>query len=386
MLTKGVQLTLLMGPVVVFPAPRVVMDALESVEVKVSSSASSPKNNDSGFKLTFQFNSKSDLNQLFLIAGAQGSSPATPALRMILVASVNGTPQPLFDGVMTSIEVQPGSQGSAGTVTVLGVDLTRMMDTIDWSGLPYPALPIEGRVALICAKYALYGVIPLVIPVLFPDIPVPIESIPAQEGTDLEYIMQLARRVGYVFYVEPGPVAGTNIAYFGPEIKVGIPQPALNVDMDALTNVESLSFSLDADKGTLPVVLIQNQMTRIPIPIPIPKLNPLQPPLGALSTPIANVRVLSGTAKLKPQHALAAGVKAAAASADAVNARGSLDVVRYGHVLKARQLVGVRGVGVAFDGLYFVKSVTSTLKRGSFKQSFELSRNGIVSLTPKVLP
>ena len=232
----------------------------------------------------------------------------------------------------------------------------------------YPALPIEGRVALICAKYALYGVIPLVIPVLFPDIPMPIECLPAQEGTDLAYIQQLADDVGYVFYLEPGPVAGTNIAYFGPEIKVGIPQPALNVDMDALTNVESLRFSLDADSGLLPIVFIQNEVTRLPIPIPIPKVNPLQPPLGVLSTPIANVTALSGTAKLKPQHALAAGVAVAATAADSVSANGSLDVVRYGHVLKARQLVGVRGVGIAFDGLYFVSSVASTLKRGSVKQ------------------
>lgn len=378
MLTKGIQLTLLMGPVVVFPAPRVVMDALESVEVTTDSGAAS------GFKLTFQFSSKSDLNQLFIIAGVQGSTPTTPALRMILVVSLNGTPQPLFDGVMSSIEVTPGTTASAGMVTVFGVDLTRMMDTIDWSGLPYPALPIEGRVALICAKYALYGVIPLIIPVLFPDIPMPIESLPAQEGTDLAYIQQLAEDVGYVFYLEPGPVAGTNIAYFGPEIKVGIPQPALNVDMDALTNVESLRFSLDADRGMLPIVFIQNEVTRLPIPIPIPKVNPLQPPLGALSTPIANITPLSGTAKLKPQHALAAGVAVAATAADSVSANGSLDVVRYGHVLKARQLVGVRGVGIAFDGLYFVSSVTSTLKRGSFKQSFALTRNGIISLTPKV--
>jgi len=39
----------------------------------------------------------------------------------------------------------------------------------------------------------------------------------------------------------------------------------------------------------------------------------------------------------------------------------------------------VRGAGSAFDGLYFVKSVTSTLKRGEFKQSFQLSRNALVS-------
>jgi hypothetical protein len=47
-------------------------------------------------------------------------------------------------------------------------------------------------------------------------------------------------------------------------------------------------------------------------------------------------------------------------------------------------LVGVRGVGIAYDGLYYVSSVTSNLRRGEFKQSFELTRNGLVSITPKV--
>ena len=59
-------------------------------------------------------------------------------------------------------------------------------------------------------------------------------------------------------------------------------------------------------------------------------------------------------------------------------------MLRYGRLLKARQLVGVRGVGLAYDGLYFVKSVTSTLKSGEFKQDFELTRNGLISLTPMV--
>ena len=59
-------------------------------------------------------------------------------------------------------------------------------------------------------------------------------------------------------------------------------------------------------------------------------------------------------------------------------------MLRYGRMLKARGLVGVRGAGVAYDGLYYVKSVTSRLKRGEFKQSFELTRNGLVSITPSV--
>jgi hypothetical protein len=154
--------------------------------------------------------------------------------------------------------------------------------------------------------------------------------------------------------------------------------------MDAHTNVESLSFSFDSANTTLPIVFIQNALTKIPIPIPIPNLNPLQPPLGVIPAPITNITVLKDTAKLSPMAAIGKGLAAAAKSADAVSGQGSLDVVRYGRLLKARQLVGVRGVGMAFDGLHYVKSVTTTIKEGELKQSFELSRNGLVSITPRV--
>ncbi|HEU5258827.1 MAG TPA: hypothetical protein VFU28_22720, partial [Vicinamibacterales bacterium] len=70
--------------------------------------------------------------------------------------------------------------------------------------------------------------------------------------------------------------------------------------------------------------------------------------------------------------------------ADAVTGEGTLDVVRYGGLLKARELVGVRGAGPAFDGLYYVKSVTHKIKRGEYKQNFSLSRNGLVSTVPAV--
>lgn len=378
MLAKGIHLTLMIGPIVPVPVPQMVMNALDSVQVTTAAGAAS------GFQMSFQFSSKSELNTFFIIAGAMNSGPATPPLRVMLIITLNGTPQPLFDGVMTNVEVQAGSNGSPGTVTVTGEDLTKVMDMLDFSGLPYPALPIEARVALICAKYAAFGLIPLVIPVLFPDVPIPVDKIPAHKGTDLQYIQQLAEEAGYIFYIEPGPAAGTNIAYFGPEIKVGVPQPALNVDMDALTNVENMNFSFDPTKGVLPVVFIQNQLTRFPIPIPIPNINPLQPPLGVLSTTLSNLKILKDTAKMNPMQAILRGLNEAKKSQDSVSANGSINVLRYGRPLKARQLVGVRGAGIAYDGLYFVQSVTSTLKRGEFKQSFNLTRNGLVSITPRV--
>jgi hypothetical protein len=303
---------------------------------------------------------------------------------VIIIATVNGVPQVLIDGVMTKQQVTPGSKPGQSTLTITGDDLTKVMDLQDFSGLPYPAMPAEARIALIIAKYVVFGIIPLVIPSLFVDIPIPTDRIPTQKLTDLKYINELASNAGYVFYIDPGPVPGTNVAYWGPEIKVGVPQPALNFDMDSQTNVESLSFTFNTADTTLPVVFIQNQLTKIPIPIPIPNLNPLQPPLGVIPAPITNLTLMKDTAKLSPMAAIGKGLAVAAKSADAVSGRGSLDITRYGRVLKARQLVGVRGAGMAYDGLYYVKSTTTTIKRGEFKQSFELTRNGLISITPSV--
>lgn len=377
-MSSALHLSLLLGPVLPIPVPALLIDALEEASVTHAAGAAS------GFQLRFKVTSKSELNTIFLIAVGQNTSIGTPPLRVVLIVTLNGKPEPLFDGVVTNVEVQPGQNNQPGSITVTGEDLTKVMDLIDFSGLPYPAMPIEARVALICAKYAAFGIIPLPIPAFFPDVPIPLERIPAQQGSDLAYLQQLAEEVGHVFYIEPGPAPMTNIAYFGPEIKVGPPQPALNLDMDAHTNVESLSFSFDPTKGVLPVVFIQNALTRVPIPIPIPNLNPLQPPLGVLPAPLANLKLMKDTAKMNPMQAISKGLAEAKKSQDAVTGSGSLDVLRYGRVLKARRLVGVRGVGVAYDGLYYVSSVTSTLKRGEFKQSFSLTRNGLISITPTV--
>jgi hypothetical protein len=74
----------------------------------------------------------------------------------------------------------------------------------------------------------------------------------------------------------------------------------------------------------------------------------------------------------------------ASKAADAVTAHGSLDVLRYGGILKARRLVGVRGAGLPFEGLYYVKTVTHKIKRGEYMQDFTLARNGLISTVPRV--
>lgn len=371
---KRLQFTLMVGPVVAVPAPRMLLDALVSAEVTITARAVSV------FRLTFRIDKNSPLATLFLLAGGG----AAPPIRVILVATVNGSANVLIDGIMTRHEFQPSAQQGGATLTIIGEDLTKMMDFIDFSGVPYPAMPAEARIALIIAKYAPFGMIPMVIPSLFIDVPIPTDRIPRHQGTDLNYINQLADDVGYVFYIKPGPEPGLNVAYWGPEIRIGIPQPALTADMGVHTNVEDISVSYEPEERELPVAFIHNALTKAPIPVPVPDIAPLRPPLGLVPPIPKKIRPIDDTAKLSPLQAAAKALARASDTSDGVTVSGSLDVTRYGHVLKARELVGVRGVGEAFDGLYYVKSVTHRVERGALNTSFDLARDGLLSTVPRV--
>jgi hypothetical protein len=336
----------------------------------------------SGFQLQFTLSNRSKLQTLFLLS----SGLPIPLVRVVIVVTVNGRAEVLMDGVMTNHEVSPGADASYSILTVTGEDLSRVMDYVDFSGTPFPGMPPEARVLLILAKYAAFGIVPLVMPSVLIDVPIPTDRIPVQKGKDLCYIRSLADEVGYVFYVEPGPKPFVSFAYWGPEIKIGLSQKALNINMDADTNIENVSCGFDSQGRVLPVVRVQIPTTKISIPIPIPDITPVNPPLGAIPAPLPlNLVRIDNSAKYLPNRAAMIALTKAARSAESVIATGSLDVMRYGGILKARRLVGLRGVGRAFDGLYYVRSVTSKIKRGEFKQDFTLSRNGLVSTLPRLL-
>lgn len=369
-------LSVMVGPVVPVPLPQAAIDELTSVEVTQTAERGKP----GGFRLTFNLSKRSPLHTIFLLTG--GAVP--PVMRTLIVATINGTPYVLMDGVITKQDVSPGTDASHDTLDITGVDLTAVMGWVDFSGIPYPAMPIEARVALILAKYALFGVVPLVIPSILFEAPIPTDKIPKHKGTDLQYLNALAELVGYVFYVDPGPQPGMSVGYFGPEIKVGIPQPALRANMDAHSNVEQLSFSVDTEEKKLPVTFIQDLLTKFPIPIPIPDISPLNPLLGGVPLPAKKIEYVTDGAKRTPIQAALYGMAQAAGSADGVTGTGSLDVLRYGQPLHARGLVGVRGAGAAVDGLHFVLQVTHKIKRGEYKQDFKLTCNGLLPTLPTV--
>src|SRR5262249_56103418 len=85
---QNVHLTLLIGPTVPIPAPRPLMDALQSVQVTTAAGAAS------GFQLTFAVANDSPLHTILLLAA--NASPTF--LRVIIVLTINGTPDVLADG------------------------------------------------------------------------------------------------------------------------------------------------------------------------------------------------------------------------------------------------------------------------------------------------
>jgi hypothetical protein len=372
---KGFYLTLMIGPAVPVPAPQPVMDALASVQVNSSKDRT-------GFQLTFDVSKKSPLLTALLPAGY-----FDPMItRVIIIVTVGGMPSVLMDGMVTRQEFAPSSDPGKSTLTITGEDLSVVMGVVE-TQVPYPAMPEVAQINLILAKYLAFGIIPIVIPPSVSPVLSPTDRYPVQTGTDLDYIRGLASDCGYVFYVEPGPAPGTSIAYFGPDVQLPIPQPALSINLDAHTNVESLSFSLDGlAKKIVVVTIFDPQTKKIPIPIPLPNVSILHPPLGARLTPPAKVQFPKTMSKLAPDEAAKKIIGLLLDNPDAVSGSGALDVLRYGHVLRSRQLVGVRGASLAYDGMYYVGSVTHNIKRGEYKQNFTLSRDGLISLTPAVMP
>jgi hypothetical protein len=372
---KGIHLTLMIGPAVPIPAPQSVVDALTSVQVTSGKDRS-------GFQLTFTVGKDSPLLKTMLPAGY-----FDPIItRVVIIATLGGLPNVLMDGMVTRQELAPSNEPGQSTLTITGEDLSVLMDVVDMV-MPYPAMPIIARVYTILAKYAAFGIAPVAIPPLIPTVEIPPNKHESQTTTDRAYLQALARLCGYVFYVEPGPLPLANIAYFGPDIRIPVPQPALNVNMDAHTNVESLTFSLDGLAKKLTVITILDPFTKkIPIPIPIPNVSIFRPPRGLRPTPPARIEISPDYAKLTPDKAAEKVLGFLMNNADAISASGTLDVLRYGRVLRSRMLVGVRGAGLAYDGLYYVNSVTHNIKRGEYKENFTLSRDGLISNTPKVVP
>jgi hypothetical protein len=370
-----IHLTLLMGKTVPVPVQQPLTDALLSAQVTVTAGQAS------GFQLVFDLAKSAVISKRLLASGF-----FDPQIRVILVVTVSGIPTVLMDGVITQQEVDVANEAGSSTLTITGEDLTVLMDLVEKNANSFPNLSDAESAEQIIGLYAPYGIKPQVVKEVFPYIPPSDLQTNFQQGTDLAYLNQLAQDNGYVFYLDPGPLPGQSTGYWGPEKRKGKPQPALTINSDAASNVEQLTFTFDGSARQDPSALVQDQANRSVSGVMTPELSLIYPPLARKQAPALKQVLLNDTANEDPQQVRAQLLAVEAQSADAITVSGTLDVVRYGRVLRPRELVGVRGAGVTYDGNYYVSSVTHNLQRGEYTQDFTLAREGLISLHPRVIP
>ncbi|MFE4640089.1 hypothetical protein [Streptomyces sp. NPDC056730] len=372
--TGPVHLTLRMGPKLTRPVPAEVSEALLSAQITMTAGERS------GFQIAFDLTKTGMITRRLLPEGF-----FDPRTRVIVTASVKGTTTVLLDGLIVRQEVGASNQPGQTTLTVTGEDLTLLMDLEERTDR-YPNLAPSRRVERILAKYADYGIDARIIREQIQQPAREQYRVDYQTGTDLQYVNELAKANGYTFYLDPGPVPGRSSAFWGPEQRLGQRQHALNVNMDNNSTVDQLTFAYDGTAREEPQARVQDPASRDSTLLAQPDISPLRPPLGRRATPALKRKTLSGTAKKDFGQASAEALARAATSADAISGSGSLDVNRHGYVLRPRELVGVRGAGVTYDGDYYVKSVTHNLRPGSYQQNFTLTREGLIARSTTVRP
>jgi hypothetical protein len=377
---QGGQLALHIGIGVTRPAPPEVLEQLQQATVTLDDAGRS------GFQLTF--NAARDRQtgaSDFPIVGRLHLKIGT---RVQITALLNGRVHPLMDGIVTNHQLAPSRERGQTTLTVTGEDVTVMLDLYEVQ-LQLPAMPAYARVNLMLAPLAAFGVAPLVVPSPSDIPPLPTDSPPTIDGTFLSAINALAGEWNYIFAWQPGFARGQSFAYFGPKAYVGVPQRALTFGMGGDDNVKSLSFTDDGTKTKFVYGFVKEENTGAAA-VPVVSI-PYPLPLEAVPATVGNLPFV-GLQRLADDEGGDVVKAYARATAQhwqsvqgAATAQGELDTGRYGGVLKAHELVEVRGAGRTHDGAWYVKGVTHTLARGSWTQAFNLERSGTVSILPRVL-
>lgn len=390
---RGAQLAISHGFITHGPVPQAMIDAITELQI----TRQSPRG---GFQMKLRLAKGGPVETDMLPNGM-----FTPGKRFIFSLTMDGVQSVLLDGFVARYDVAQSNESGKATLSVTGGDVTQLMDQYDITGLPMPGMPPMGQVAFILARWTALGVMPVILPPPSWTIPNPVNGWHIQQGTDYGHITRLARNCGYVFTVEPTEAIGVTTAYWGPDLGGLTPGgnfntvdglsmlPALTVNMDQASNVKSLNFTFDGTSKLLPYVLSgQIGTSGLAIPIPLPG-EVLAPPMGPGWIPYARFSKISdlgqnsdreSMSRLEIPEVVMRGLGEAAQASRVIGASGSLDVARYGRALVPGRMVPVRGAGPHHDGIYLVKSVTTTIKRGELTQNFQLSKNAHGSYSQQV--
>jgi phage protein D len=290
--------------------------------------------------------------------------------RITVLASFPKQAEVVFDGYISHVGTRTNAQSANMTVEIRGVDASYHMNQLEktriWRGMTYEAIAAE-----IFLDYQFKTFI--ADPPAGADPPVQV----AQRCTDHRFLRELARRRGYEFHV-----LGAN-AYFRPPDLTMAPQKVIAIHFGEQTNCDDLQFDTDGTAPTQSDVAYFDALEGVARSDPqtqsdLPALGskPLSTLRGAVQMPQGR-RIARGMGFSSP--AQAAGYAAGMLRRNDwwIGAHGSISGLRYGHVLRSRKLVAVKGAGPNLNGNYYVRKVQHSLGSRSYEMQFELARNAL---------
>jgi len=291
--------------------------------------------------------------------------------RVTISAGFPGSVEQLIDGYVTHVKPYFDPDPSQCMLEIWGMDASCLMDREerlkDW--------PNKRDSDIATEIFNTYGFMPEVEDTgIVHDEAV---STIIQRETDMQFLQRLALRNGYLCYVEEGK------GYFRPPQLDGPPQALLAVHFGDETNIDSVSFEVDGLKAT-EVAMFQIDRTDKTV-LQAAAARGQQTSLGQND---AAALLPSGVdpAKIYVGMNVASGNPEMTALCEGlfhdyswfVTGEGKVDANKYGNVLKARQTVTIKGVGVTYSGVYYVTHVTHTFAAEGYTQRFRVRRNGLM--------
>ncbi|MDJ0893067.1 MAG: contractile injection system protein, VgrG/Pvc8 family [Gammaproteobacteria bacterium] len=197
-----------------------------------------------------------------------------------------------------------------------------------------------------------------------------------QRGTDIQFLMRLARRNGFECYVETSPETGRNEGHFHPPRLDAPAQGVLSVNLGEATNVDG--FNVRHEMLRPAVADAMGLHSRDQAEQEATADSASQEGLGRDST-LGSDRprrvLLTGRGLVQEGELQPLARAVTDRSAWAIRAEGELNAAAYGGILRAKRPVMVRGAGRQFSGRYYVERVHHRFTGDSYTQAFTLRRN-----------
>ncbi|HMD21209.1 MAG TPA: contractile injection system protein, VgrG/Pvc8 family [Alloacidobacterium sp.] len=288
----------------------------------------------------------------------------------------------VFDGYITNVDVDLGSEPDNAFIKVSGMDTSVLM-SLEEKIATWLNMADSDIVQQIVGGYGVAVQADTTTTVHQED-----DTTIVQRGTDIQFVRDLAQKNGMEFYFETDDTGTVNAYFRAPQLS-DTPQPDLAIQFGDQSNLKSFYAHLS---GQRPLNVKASQMDVAANSANTAQVSDMQlnklgdkdansligGPLGSLVTPkdaMAQMLVLGPpTSDATEMQTIVQAVRDEAGWL--IAAHGEINSDAYQSVLRPHRLVLVKGAGTTYSGKYYVTKVVHEMNHeGDYIQRFEARRN-----------